>query len=230
MQGTHPPGTEASALGHMLGEHQTIPSDRGVFLDQSYRMHPDICSFISQEFYDGRLGSHASCSERSTSAGTGLRMLAVEHIRGTPRARARRRARSARRSTGSCAGRSPTRMAHARSLPDDVMVVTPYNAQARTLRHALDGVRVGTVDKFQGQEAPIVFFSMASSSGEDAPRDAGFLFSRNRLNVAISRAQSLAYLVCSPRLLDTRALHVEDMRLINTLCRLADVSAAVSLR
>jgi superfamily I DNA and/or RNA helicase len=105
------------------------------------------------------------------------------------------------------------------------MVVTPYNAQARTLRSELPkGVHIGTVDKFQGQEAPIVFFSMASSSGEDAPRDAGFLFSRNRLNVAISRAQSLAYLVCSPRLLDARATTVEDMRLVNTLCRLAEAT------
>jgi superfamily I DNA and/or RNA helicase len=98
------------------------------------------------------------------------------------------------------------------------------------LRSELRGVRVGTVDKFQGQEAPIVFFSMASSSGEDAPRDAGFLFSRNRLNVAISRARSLAYLVCSPRLLDTRATNVEDMRLVNTLCRLAEVTGEVSPR
>ena len=111
--------------------------------------------------------------------------------------------------------------------PDDIMVVTPYNAQARTLRAALpDGVRVGTFDRFQGQEAPIVFFSMATSSSEDTPRDAGFLFSRNRLNVAISRAQSLAILVCSPTLLDTRATNVEDMRLVNTLCRLAEVALA----
>ena len=110
-------------------------------------------------------------------------------------------------------------------LPTDIKVVTPYNAQVRTLRAALpEGVEVGTVDRFQGQEAPIVFFSMASSSGEDAPRDAGFLFSRNRLNVALSRAQSLAILVCSPALLNTHATSVDDMRLINALCRFADVT------
>ena len=103
--------------------------------------------------------------------------------------------------------------------------MTPYNAQVHTLRAALpEGVRVGTVDRFQGQEAPIVFFSMASSSGEDAPRDASFLFSRNRLNVALSRAQSLAILVCSPALLDTHATSVDDMRLINALCRFADTA------
>jgi superfamily I DNA and/or RNA helicase len=116
-------------------------------------------------------------------------------------------------------------------MASDLMVVAPYNMAVRCIReHVPEDVAVGTVDRFQGQEAPIVFFSMASSSGEDAPRDAGFLFSRNRLNVAISRAQSLAYLVCSPRLLDTRAGNVEDMRLLNTLCRLAEVAVPVSPR
>jgi uncharacterized protein len=105
----------------------------------------------------------------------------------------------------------------------DFMVVAPYNAQVRRLRAALpDGVRVGTVDKFQGQQAPIVFFSMATSSGEDAPRNLAFLFSRNRLNVAISRAQCLAYLVCSPRLLEARCNMIEEMDLVNALCRLAE--------
>jgi uncharacterized protein len=89
------------------------------------------------------------------------------------------------------------------------------------------GVRIGTVDRFQGQEAPVVFFSMATSSGEDAPRDVGFLFSRNRLNVAVSRARCLAYLVCAPALLETRAKTLEQMRLVSTLCALADVAAEV---
>ena len=93
----------------------------------------------------------------------------------------------------------------------------------RRLRAGLPaGVRVGTVDKFQGQQAPVVFFSMATSSGEDVPRNLEFLFSRNRLNVAISRAQCLAYLVCSPRLLDARCNSIEQMELVNALCRLAE--------
>jgi predicted RecB family nuclease len=229
VQGTHPPGSEASALGHVLGEHQTIPPERGIFLDVSWRMRPEICSFISHEFYEDRLGAHPCCSERSTSAGVGLRMLAVDHVGNGSRSREEALAIRARvdellRETLTDEHGTRPIVAH------DIMVVTPYNAQARTLRSELRGVRVGTVDKFQGQEAPIVFFSMASSSGEDAPRDAGFLFSRNRLNVAISRAQSLAYLVCSPRLLDTRATNVEDMRLVNTLCRLAEVTADVNRR
>ncbi len=103
---------------------------------------------------------------------------------------------------------------------DDILVVAPYNAQVRCLRERLpDGARVGTVDKFQGQEAPVVFFSMTSSSGEDVPRGMDFLFSRNRLNVAVSRAQALAVVVCSPRLLWARCNTVEQMRLVNALCR-----------
>jgi superfamily I DNA and/or RNA helicase len=103
--------------------------------------------------------------------------------------------------------------------------VTPFNAQVRCLSAALPaGVRVGTVDKFQGQEAPVVFFSMATSSGDDLVRSIGFLFSRNRLNVAISRAQALAVLVCSPKLLEIRCRTIEDMRLVNALCRFVELA------
>jgi predicted RecB family nuclease len=225
VQGTHPEGSDASALGHVLGDHDTIPVDRGIFLDVSWRMRPDICSFISSEFYEGRLRSHDRCAARATSAGTGLRMLGVEH-RGNASCAPEEVEAIRLEIAGLLHGSLTTAEAEERAIvPDDIMVVTPYNAQAHALKRALpDGVRVGTVDRFQGQEAPIVFFSMATSSGEDAPRDAGFLFSRHRLNVAISRAQALAYLVCSPALLDSRAGDVEDMRLINTLCRLAAVA------
>lgn len=104
-----------------------------------------------------------------------------------------------------------------------VYIVAPYHAQVRRLRARLPaGVRVGTVDKFQGQEAPIVFFSMARSSAEDVPRNLTFLFSRNRLNVAISRAQCLAFIICSPRLLEARCHSIEEMELVNALCRLVE--------
>jgi superfamily I DNA and/or RNA helicase len=110
---------------------------------------------------------------------------------------------------------------------EDVIVVAPYNAQVRCLREKLPTeVAVGTVDKFQGQQAPVVFYAMASSSSDDVPRGLDFLFSRNRLNVAISRAQCLAYLVCSPRLLDANCKTVEQMRLANALCRFVEVADA----
>jgi superfamily I DNA and/or RNA helicase len=113
--------------------------------------------------------------------------------------------------------------------PEDIVVVAPYNAQVRCLRTKIPDqrVRIGTVDKFQGQEAPVVFYSMASSSGDDVPRGLDFLFSRNRLNVAISRAKCLAYLVASPRLLDANCRTVEQMRLANALCRLVEVAEAL---
>jgi uncharacterized protein len=111
--------------------------------------------------------------------------------------------------------------------PADIMVVAPYNEQVRRLRQRLpDGVRVGTVDKFQGQEAPVVFYSMTSSSAEDVPRNLDFLFSRNRLNVAISRARCLAVVVASPRLLEAPCRTIEQMRLVNTLCRVWEYAEA----
>ncbi len=224
VQGAHPRGSDASALAHALAGEQTIPEERGIFLDTSYRMHPEICSFISSEFYDGRLHSHPCCAERSTSAGTGLRLLAVEHVGNV--SSSKEEATAIGREIALLLGETITGAGGDRPISaSDVIVVTPYNAQVHTLRAAVpERVRVGTVDRFQGQEAPIVFFSMASSSGEDAPRDASFLFSRNRLNVALSRAQSLAILVCSPALLDTHATSVDDMRLINALCRFADTA------
>ena len=111
--------------------------------------------------------------------------------------------------------------------PTDILVVAPYNMQVRCLREVLpEGVEVGTVDKFQGREAPVVFFSMASSSGEDVPRGLEFLFSRHRFNVAISRARALAVVVCSPKLLDVRCNTLDQMRVVNNLCRFAEEARA----
>ena len=109
--------------------------------------------------------------------------------------------------------------------PEQIMVVAPYNAQVRCLRERLPaGVKVGTVDKFQGQEAAVCFFSMATSSGEEIPRNLEFLFSRNRLNVAISRARCLAVLVCNPELLHIRCKNAEQMRLLNALCLFVEMA------
>ena len=110
---------------------------------------------------------------------------------------------------------------------DEIKVVAPYNAQVDRLRAVLPAaVEVGTVDKFQGQQARVVLYSMASSSGEDVPRGLEFLFSRNRFNVAISRAECLAYLVCSPRLLEVDCRTIDHMRLANALCRFVELAQA----
>jgi len=133
--------------------------------------------------------------------------------------------RSPRRSTASAERRTPIPTMETGPLdPEDIMVVTPYNAQVRCLRERLpEEIPVGTVDKFQGQEAAVVFFSMATSSGTDVPRNIEFLFSRNRLNVAISRARCLAVLVCSPELLHTRCRTADQMKLVNALCWLVEI-------
>jgi predicted RecB family nuclease len=216
-QGTHPGGSEVSVLDYLLGAAGTIPPDRGIFLERTFRLHPDICRYISEAFYERRLQPNPSCAERTTPFGTGLRYIPVEHEH--------RRQESPEEAER--VGLEVERLAAAGV--DDVLVVAAYNAQVNLLKERLPDARVGTVDKFQGQEADVVLYSLASSSGEDVPHNLDFLFSRNRLNVAISRARCLAYLVCSPRLLEVDCRTIEHMRLANALCRfveLADEAAA----
>lgn len=226
-QAEHPGGSGASVLEHVLGEHATIPSDQGVFLSESRRMHPDVCHFISEQIYEGRLTSHESCAQQTTVAGTGLRWLRATHA-----GRSTESPEEAEIVVGqirSLLGEPWTdHHGESRALAGgDFMVVAPYNDQVRLLRRALDaaglaGVQVGTVDKFQGREAAVVFFTMTTSAHEDMPRGPEFLFSRNRLNVAVSRARCLAYLVCTEDLLNARARTIEEMRLIGTLCAFVD--------
>jgi uncharacterized protein len=230
-QGTHPTGAGESVLEHLLAGFPTIPEDRGVFLDASWRMRPDVCEFVSDLVYASRLHSHPTAELRRTSIGTGIRFLPVAHDgnRSASEEEAERIAAELRAMLGAeFADADGTRRVLRES---DFMVVTPYNAQVHELSRLLPaGVPIGTVDKFQGQQAPVVFFSMATSSGEDVPRSLAFLFSRNRLNVAISRAQCLAVLVCSPRLLEARCRSIEEMQLVNALCRLVEVADAQARR
>lgn len=217
-QGVHPGRSGASVLEHLLGEHRTIPEEMGFFLEHTRRMHPDVCRFVSQAFYEGRLHSLPGCERRTTSDGVGVRWLRVPHEGNRVESEQEVDAigteieRLLRHTFRDGASERPL-------VASDVMVVAPYNAQVRLLKDRLPhGVEVGTVDKFQGREAPVVFYSMASSSGEDVPRGLDFLLSRNRLNVAVSRAQCLAYVACSPRLLEVDCKTVEQVRLANALC------------
>ncbi|MEI7759479.1 MAG: TM0106 family RecB-like putative nuclease [Thermoleophilia bacterium] len=215
LQGSHPVGSDASVLGHLLDGKATIAADRGIFLEKTYRLHPDVCGFISEEFYEGRLHPDPATSTRTTPLGTGLRWAAVEHEGNRQESVEEVEAVRAEIEALERAG----------VALEEIKVVAPYNAQVELLRSALpDAVEVGTVDKFQGQQARVVFYSMASSSGEDVPRGLDFLFSRNRFNVAISRAECLAYLVCSPRLLEVDCRTIEHMRLANALCRFVEIS------
>ena len=230
-QGTHPEGAGASILEHLLGEHATIPQDMGVFLERTRRMHPDVCRFISEVVYESRLEGVPEVARQSTAFGTGLRFLPVEHVGNASASTEEAEAVAAeiRKMIGGSWTNADGEEQPLR--PKDFMVVAPYNAQVRRLREALRAagladVPVGTVDKFQGREAPVVFYSMATSSAEDVPRTLEFLFSRNRLNVAVSRAMCLAFVVASPLLLESRARTIEQMRLINALCRFVDLAEA----
>src|SRR5207245_2691403 len=230
-QGTHPPGTGASVLEHLLGDRATIAPEMGVFLERTRRMHPDVCRFISEIVYDGRLDGIPELARQATAFGTGLRFRPVQHL-GNASASTEEAAAVASEIRKMLGASWTNRDGATRPLREtDFMVVAPYNAQVRRLREALRaaglaGVPVGTVDKFQGREAPIVFYSMATSSAEDVPRSLQFLFSRNRLNVAVSRAMCLAVVVASPLLLESRARTIEQMRLINALCRFVDLAEA----
>ena len=226
-QGTHPEGTGRSVLEHLLGDNLTIPADKGLFLKYTRRMHPDVCEFVSEIVYDSRLEGIDDLKRQGTAFGTGLRFKAVAHA-GNAAASSEEAAAVVTEIQAMIGGAWTDQKGNARTLAQtDFMVVAPYNAQVRRLRNALDGaglteVSVGTVDKFQGREAPVVFYSMATSSIEDVPRSLEFLFSRNRLNVAVSRAMCLAIIVASPRLLESRARTIEQMRLVNALCRFVE--------
>jgi len=235
-QARHPDGAGVSILEHLLGDHQTIPEDRGVFLDKTWRLAPEIASFISEMAYEGRLESAPGRENQKVQAdgklsGAGVRWMPVESD-GRSQSSPEEAAAVAAAITGLLdSGASYTD--HAGTVhpisKDDILVVSPYNAHVSTLLEAIpDGVRVGTVDKFQGQEAQVVFFSMATSSEEEMPRNIEFLFSLNRLNVAISRAKCLAVLVANPRLFEVDARTIDQMRLVNSPCRLIESSNQIA--
>ncbi len=232
-QGTHLGGVGVSVLEHLLGTYATVPPDRGVFLEHTYRMHPDVCRFISDVVYDDRLKAAPECSnqrlESAGISGTGLRYIAVKHAGNKQNSREEAE-RIADEISLLLKGTVTDKYGATRRIePSDIMVVTPYNAQVKCLKKHIREragveVPVGTVDKFQGQEAHAIFFSMATSTGEDIPRNVEFLFSRNRLNVAISRARALAVLVASPALLNVTCKSIGNMSLLNALCRFIELA------
>jgi uncharacterized protein len=221
-------------LEHLLGDAATVAEDRGLFLGTSWRMHPNVCEFVSELSYDGRLVSAKGCELQTVSSsglnGEGLRYLAVDHRHKAQQSveEAEAIAREIRLLLDGHATVTDRYGKTAALTATDILVVAPYNMQVRCLRDLLPAeIEVGTVDKFQGREAAVVFFSMTSSSGEDVPRGLEFLFNQNRLNVAISRAKCLSIVACSPRLLEARCRTVEQMRLVNSLCRFVDHAISV---
>ncbi len=230
-QGAHPPGADRSALAHLLDEHPTMPDHLGLFLETTWRLHPDLCDFTSEVFYEDRLKPESHLAGQllrgsPPTTGTGPRLLPVPH----------------RGNDNDSVEEAEVVASICRTLVNggawvdekgvetpigwqDVVIVAAYNAQVGEIRKRLpDEARVGTVDKFQGQEAPISIYSMASSSAEDAPRGMKFLYSRHRLNVATSRARCVAVVVASPELLRVRARTPDEMKLANALARFAEMA------
>ena len=233
IQGSHPEGADVSALEHLLEGHETISDERGLFLSETWRLHPTICEFTSELFYEGRLGARPGREIQrlvgpTPFTGAGLWFAPVEHAgnqSSSPEEVARVADLYASLLAGDATWVDPDGV-EAPLSPADVLVVAPYNAQVGALSERLPEARVGTVDKFQGQEAPVVIYSMATSAPEDAPRGMEFLYSLHRLNVATSRARCVCILVGSPRLLEPECRTPHQMRLANALCRYVELARA----
>ncbi len=247
IQGSHPGDAGLSVLQYALKDtqvsvpdlpvfHPVVPPDYGLFLGESRRMHPAVCRFISDSIYESRLFSHPNCSrQRIELAPNGNRLIKqengivfspVEHDGNTQqsdeeveRVKAIYNELIGRPSTAKDGAVKPLNL-------EDFLFIAPYNAQVRALKTALpQGARVGSVDKFQGQEAPVCILSLCSSYGEYGSRGLAFILDRNRINVAISRAQCLAVVVADPRIAGAIPISLDEMRLINLFCKMLETSA-----
>ena len=227
-KGIHPGISGGSSLDYLLQGLATIPSEKGIFLKESYRMHPDVCGFISEAMYDGRLQSHVSTKVQHLVLNkhahpvlrkTGIQYLPVSHVGCAQDSEKEAEAivtlvdsLLTQHFVNKAGNREPITL-------DNILVVTPYNMQVNRLKRALpSGARVGTVDKFQGQEAEVVLVSMVTSDSDTMPRNLEFLFSKNRLNVAVSRAKCLAVMVASPGLMSISCKTPEQLNMVNTMC------------
>jgi len=235
-QGTHPDGTGVSALDHLIGGQQTIEPEQGLFLGTTYRLHPKICAFNSELFYEGKLNSIEGCkrqiiSSDSIVSGSGMRYMPVRHTGNTSASIEEANAVKALVDNILNHGAEWIDRDGARKPVsiDDILIIAPYNAQVFEIQQRLPNANIGTVDKFQGQEAPITIYSMATSSHSDAPRGMEFLYSANRFNVAISRAQCVAILVASPQVFEAECKTPRQMQLANAFCRYLELSEKISI-
>jgi uncharacterized protein len=210
-----------------------------LFLHQTRRLHPEICRFTAEAFYEGRLRAAPGLEQQAVLApngsaaaalgGSGLVYVAVAHDANQSRAKEEVEAVAGLVAALTADG-VRYRDAAGEEAPltsADLMIVAPYNAQVTALAERLPGVRIGTVDKFQGQQAPVVIVSLTTSTPEDAPRGMDFLYSGNRLNVATSRAKALCILVGSPKLFEPDCRTPKQMRLANAFCRYREIAREV---
>jgi len=238
-KGSHPEGTEVSALEHILQEEQTIRPEQGVFLDTTWRMHPAINKYISELFYDNRLETKSENVHQRLEGNTryrrpGIYLETVKHFGNQSSS-----VEEVNRVVSvvedllkqgvywidSCKNKRELK-------PEDIKIIAPYNAQVNALQKALPHIQkyIGTVDKFQGQEAAVIIFSMATSTPEDAPRGMDFLYSLNRMNVAVSRARAIFILVAGPELFEPACRSPHQMKLANALCRLRELAVEIKAK
>ncbi len=238
LKGSHPPGAESSALQHLLGDHQTIPDSMGLLLPETWRLHPHICTFTSDLFYEGRLNARVFNRNREISghpwlSGAGLWFVPVDH-QANRNSSAEEVDVIARIVESLLQPKVTWSSGRGRDRPltaqEDILIVAPFNAQVADLTARMPDVPIGTVDKFQGQEAPVVIYSLTTSSPEDAPRGMEFLYSLNRLNVATSRAMSTVILVGSRRLFEPECRNPRQMKLANALCRYLELANVVDAK
>jgi superfamily I DNA and/or RNA helicase len=231
LKGSHPEGTEVSALEHILQGAKTIDGKAGIFLDKTWRMHPAINCYISELFYDGKLHPMDSNKLQTLDGNTkfkkpGLYFEPVDHSGNQ--------------------NNSPEEVQRVKQIVDELLesglkwintkgeeqlltkkhikIISPYNAEVNALKRQVQGIEIGTVDKFQGQEAAVIILSTATSTPEDAPRGMEFLYSLNRLNVAVSRARAVFILVANPSLFEPECRSPHQMQLANAVCRLREMT------
>ena len=240
LQSSHPEGSEVSALYHLLDGEDTMPSDRGLFLAETYRLHPDIARFTSEIYYESKVEARPDLERQaivqnegmhSDLTGSGLVYVPVSHAGNEARSSEEVEAitRIVDELLGSCSWQNKDGVLSPLT-ERDILVIAPYNAQVSALIEALPvlGGRIGTVDRFQGQEAPAVIYSMTSSSPEYAPRGMEFLYNRFRFNVATSRGRAICILVGSPALFQPECRTPRQMRMANGFCRYLELARTVS--
>jgi uncharacterized protein len=228
-QGKHPEEVDGSALGWLSGDAEVLPAEFGYFLPSSWRMTKEVCRVVSENYYLSRLASTAPLRSLENTA-AGFFPIPVKHQGNSTESleEADRIVELARELIGrSWTDENGT--APLSQVKENIIVVAPYNAQVQLIRKRLDAaglgsIPVGTVDKFQGQEAAVAILSMTASSAEDVPRGIEFLLMPNRLNVAISRAKWVSYLVYSPSLLDYKPTNLENLKLLSAFINLVHSS------
>jgi uncharacterized protein len=229
-QGVHPDGTEVSALEHVLHGEKTISDKQGVFLAETWRMHSLINAFVSELFYEKRLQSKEHLDQQqiigSKYAGAGLCLEEVEHTGNTNSSseEVEKVVEIVIQLTEGDVQFINEKGEEATLTAADIKIITPYNTQVQAIKQRLPNLEVGTVDKFQGQEAPVIIYSMATSSLEEAPRGMDFLFSPNRFNVAVSRARTRFIIVANPAIFEAECKNPYQIKLANAFCRFKEYS------